>query len=149
MESKEDPVYESAPGQPDDAAWLEIGGKLRSESLPSVREAAKSLMTALSLVKGIYLGILGFSNYLPENLHLYPLQLAAYFIPLVLWLVALYFCMGVLMTKTWDINLFSPDDISEKVGVMMAEKQHALLIAFWCFTSGLVVALGLLLVRAV
>ncbi len=149
METNDAPIYESGPKKTGDAGWLALGKQMRSESLPWIREAGKNLMKAVSLVEGIYLGILGFSNFLPADLHLYPLRMIAYFIPAILWLAAIYFCMGVLMTKAWKVNLNSPDDIEEKYGVMLKQKQGDLKLAFLLFSAGLVVALVMLLIRVV
>lgn len=46
-------IYQSAPSEPDDDFWLEQSNKLIVESLPVVREAAKSLMTGLGALQGI------------------------------------------------------------------------------------------------
>jgi hypothetical protein len=64
-------VYESAPSEPDDDFWLEQGRKMVADSLPTVRTAAASLTTAIGVLQGIYLGVLGFAKFVPETLPLY------------------------------------------------------------------------------
>ena len=140
-----DEVYDSAPSDPDDDFWLEQGRKMVADSLPTVRTAAASLTTALGVLQGIYLGALGFAKFVPEALPLY--QKALFIIPLIFWLVALYNCIGVALTKRIDVYLHSPEDIREKSLALAAEKQRSLQWAFWLLTLGLLAAFGLLMYR--
>lgn len=55
----------------DDDFWLEQANKLIVESLPAVRAAAASLMTGLEALQGIYLGMLGFAKFIPDNAELW------------------------------------------------------------------------------
>lgn len=78
-------------------------------SIEAVREAAKQLMTGLGFLQTIYLGILGFANFIPKEMPLLPKAL--FLAPLLLWLVALYCSMKVLMTKPYALNLHAPEEI--------------------------------------
>ncbi len=140
-------IYESAEAKHDDDFWLEQGQKLIVESLPSVRQAAKGLMTALGLVKGIYLAILGFSGYLTEETTLYPIRMAGYFVPLFLWLGSIYACMAVMMTKKWLVLKDSPESVRSVMKNVLKGKQKSLLTAFWLFAAGLIWALGMFVWR--
>jgi hypothetical protein len=138
-------VYDSALSEPDDDFWLEQGRKMVADSLPTVRTAAASLTTAIGVLQGIYLGVLGFAKFVPETLPLY--QKALFIIPLIFWLVALYNCIDVALTKRIDVYMHSPEDIREKSLALAAEKQRSLQWAFWLLTLGLLAAFGLLMYR--
>lgn len=145
METEKESVYNSLPSEPDDDFWLEQGKKIQEGSLSSVREGAKALMTGLGLLKAIYLGILSFSEFIPKSMIL--LQKFLFILPLVFWLAALHQSLEVMMTKSFNINLNSPDDIRTKSTIAIVEKQRNLQRAFWMLTIGLLVALILLIVR--
>ena len=140
-----DKIYDSAAAEPDDAFWLARGEKLAADSLPSIREAAKSMLTALALLKAVYLGILGFADFVPKNA---PAEAKALFtVPLLCWLAAIYFSVRVMMTKEYALQLRSPDDIREKSLEMLRSKQRDLLVAFWLLTAGLIAAIALVVFR--
>ncbi len=139
-------IYDSAAGEPDDAFWLAQGEKLAADSLPSVREAAKSMMTALAFVKAVYLGILGFADFVPKTAP--PGATAFFTLPLLCWLAAIYFCVRVMMTKEYALQLRSPDDIREKSLDMLRTKQRDLKQAFWLLTAGLLLTVVLVVIRA-
>lgn len=145
MPENKEIIYESAESEPDDEFWLEQGKKMREESLCAVREAAKALITGLGLLKGIYLGILGFADYVPKEI---PLSYKSLFIiPLFFWLIALYHSLEVMMTKRLDINLLSPDDIRQKSEKMLLEKHSSLQCSYWTLTIGVLIAILLLIFR--
>lgn len=142
MSDEEEKIYDSGPEQPDDEFWLAQGTKMVEESMPAVREAAKSLMTGLGLLKGIYLGVLGFSDYVPKTMWL-PYK-SLFLLPFLFWLAALYCCLCVMMTTRYEINLHSPDDIRNKSESVLAAKQSNLRWAFWMFAVGLLTAILLM-----
>ena len=145
MADEKEMIYDSAPAEPDDEFWLEQGKKMVGESITAVREAARTLMTGLGLLQGIYLGILGLADYIPATM---PLEHKGLFLlPLLLWLTALYHCLQVMMTRRLDINLLSPDDIRKKSEKVLTEKQRKLQWAFWMLVTGLIAALILLVFR--
>ena len=138
-------VYASAPSEVDDDLWLEQGKLMIKESLATVRGAANALMTALGVLQGVYLGILGFSNFIPKTLPL--AQKLLFALPLLVWLFALYNCVLVAMTEKLTVNLQSPSDIRDQSTRLLEEKQHYLEIAFWMFAVGLLAAFALLIYR--
>ncbi len=71
-------VYDSPPSEPDDDFWLEQGGRMLAESLTTVRTAASALLSALGVLQGIYLGILGFAKFLHETLPWWPTYFNCY-----------------------------------------------------------------------
>jgi hypothetical protein len=145
MPAKEQKIYESPAPELEDDFWLEHGKKMLEESLPTTREAAKSLMTGLGLLQAFYLGILGFSEYIPKTISV--TQKTFFLGPLVFWLVALYFSIEAIIPQRLAINLHSPDDIREKSQSQLRAKQRSLQLAFWLLAAGLVTALLLLVYR--
>jgi hypothetical protein len=138
-------IYASGDSEPDDDFWLEQGRRMLTESLSTIRTAANSLMTALGVLQGIYLGILGFSKFIPETL---PLSRKVLFIaPLLIWLLALYLCVEVAMTERLNVFLHSPGDIREESTSLILEKQRYLEWAFWLLAIGVLAAFGLLIYR--
>ena len=145
MAAKKEVIYDSPPSQPDDDFWLDQGRKMLDASLGAVRDAAKSLMTGLGLLKGIYLGILAFADFIPKSL---PLLLKGLFIlPLLCWLTALYCSLQVMMTQRLDLHLHSPEEIRQKSAAVLVDKQRHLQYAFRALSLGLIVAFLLLAFR--
>ncbi len=141
MANENEKIYDSGPSEPDDDFWLEQGRKMLEGSLSSVREAAKSLMTGLGVLKAIYLGILGFADLFPKTASL---ELKSLFtLPLIFWLGALYCCLCVMITKESQINLYSPDNIRQNAECTLKSKQNSLKLAFWLLTIGLIFAIAL------
>jgi len=145
MASKKEIILDSAPSQPDDDFWLKQGRKMFEGSIDAVREAAKALMAGLELLLAVYFGILGFADFIPEEMPL--VKKSLFLLPLLLWLIALYDTLRVMMTQRLDINLRSPDDVRKKSESALLEKQRNLQGAFWMLAIGLVVALLLLIFR--
>ncbi len=141
----EEKIYQSPPSEPGDDFWLDQGQKLFSGSINSVREAAKALMTGLSLLQGIYLGILGFADFIPKEAAL--LTKVWFILPLLLWLISTYFCLAVLMTESRHLNLRSPDEIRSDINEFLVSKQKTLMLSFWSMAAGLLFVLFLFLVK--
>ena len=142
---EEQEIYDSPASEPDDAFWLEQGRKMVAESLASVREAAKAFITGLQVIVAIYLGILGFAQFVPETFSIF--QKILFVLPLVCWLIALYFCISVMMTSRIDVFLDSPSDIREQSSVLLEQKQGLLTKAFGFLAAGLLLVVVLLLLR--
>ena len=62
-----------------------------------------------------------------------------------MWLLALYFCIEVVMTRRLDIYLHSPTDLREKSTALLLEKQRSLQWAFYLLAVGMIVAFLLLI----
>lgn len=136
---------DSPPTPPDADLWLEYGRKLVNDAPDRLRGAATSLMTGLGALQGIYLGILGFAIFIPETIDV-RLKLVLV-VPLMLWMLALYHCLKVLMTDVSEVHLNSPSDLRQDYARMIAEKQHLLTVAFWLMLGWLIVAIGLVIFR--
>ena len=142
MNETKEIVFDSAEERYDDDFWLEQGRKLVEESLPAAVEAAKELAKGAGLLKAVYLGILGFTDLVEKT---DPTAWKLLFaLPLVFWLVALYFALGAIMTRRLEIVLHSPDSIRETIDMIMIDKQLKVTWAFAMTTIGLLVALALI-----
>src|SRR5262245_4294446 len=117
-------VYKSALSAPDDDLWLEYGRKMITESATAIRSAATALMTGLGALQGIYIGILGFAKFIPEDLALW--KKCLFVIPLFLWMLGLYQCIQTLMTNLAQIYQHSPDDIRRDYERWVNKKQKLL-----------------------
>ncbi len=138
-------IFDSPPSEPDDDFWLEQGRKLVEDSIPAVQDAAKSLMTGLGLLKGVYLAIIGFADFIPKA---FPMtQKYLFILPLIFWLAGLFLSIRVMMTRRMSIFMHSPSDIREKIGQIIEDKQKKLQWAFWMTAIGVIAALWLLVFR--
>ncbi|MFQ5632183.1 MAG: hypothetical protein ACE5I1_25720 [bacterium] len=144
MAESNEVIFESPPPNLDDDFWLQQGRKMVEDSIIAVRESAKALMSGVGVIQGIYMGILGFADFVPKNTALAIKGL--FIIPLLLWLVALYQSIQVMMTQRIDLVMHSPDDIRAKSEQVLIEKQRILQTAFWTLAAGLFVAFALLIV---
>lgn len=138
-------IYESAPVASDDDFWLEQGNKLLAESVNSVRSAATELLKAAGLLRGIYLGILGFAELVPKTLA--PALKALFVLPVVPLVVTIYLCLRVLMTESLTVNPHSPSEIRKALTTLANQKQKKLKRAFAAMSVGLLLALGLLVFK--
>ena len=138
-------IYDSPASDPEDDFWLEHGRQMVTESLGAVRSAANAVIAALGVIQAFYLGIMGFSDFIPEDSSIMLKML--FFIPLLLWLVSLYFCVGVVMTGKLKVFLLSPEDIKQKSLNFTLEKQRLLKWGFGFLAAGLVAAFVLFVVR--
>ena len=95
----------------------------------------------------IYIGLLGFADFIPKEMVL-PLKwfFAA---PPMLWLIALYLCLKVLKTEGMEVRLKAPNEIRDRLQELVRDKQHDLDVAFWLLLAGLLAAVLLLVWRRV
>ena len=138
-------IYDSPPSEADDDLWLAHGAKILDESVPGVRGAASELIKALGMLQTVYLGILGFAKFIPENMEVY--NKALFVVPIVPWVLATYYCLRVMKTEIVKINLRSPSDIREKASSLLEEKQRYLEIAFALLIAGIVLAFVMVVFR--
>lgn len=145
MSERNEKIFDSAAPGLDDAFWLAHGRQMIGESLPAVRSAANAMITAVGVMAAIYLGILGFDNFVSGTMSFWYGALFA--IPLLVWLGAIYCCVAVMMTRKLAVFLYSPDDIREKSLKLVLTKQRQLQWGYWLFVIGLVMAMGLFIGR--
>lgn len=138
-------IYDSPPSELDDDLWLAHGAKMLEDSVPGIRSAASELIKALGMLQTVYLGILGFAKFIPENMEVY--NKALFIVPLIPWVTATYYCLRVMKTEIVKINLRSPSDIREKAAELLEEKQRYLEIAFALLIAGIVFAFVMVVFR--
>jgi hypothetical protein len=138
-------VYDSPASEPDDDLWLAHGTKMLEDSVPGVRSAASELIKALGLLQTVYLGILGFAKFIPENMEVY--NKALFVVPIVPWVIGTYYCLRVMKTEIVKINLRSPSDIREKAAELLEGKQRHLEIAFAFLIAGILFAFVMVVFR--
>jgi hypothetical protein len=103
--------------------WLEEGREMVKGSLPAVLEAAKSLITGLGLLQGLYIGIIGFQDFIPKTA---PAAVKLLFtLPLAFRLAGLFFGPRVMMTEPRGLLLRSPDSIRNTLGEILPETKTA------------------------
>lgn len=140
-------IPDSPRADPEHLFWLEQGRKMLTDSvsLTAVRDAAKSMMTGLGAMQTIYIGVLGFADFIPKTMDV-PLKWF-FAVPPVPWLVALYLCLKVLKTEGMEVRLKAPNEIRDRLQQLVRDKQHDLDVAFWLLLAGLVTAVLLLIWR--
>ncbi len=136
---------DSPPPKPDDDLWLEYGRKMVQDGPAAIRSAATALMTGLGALQGIYLGILGFAKFIPENASV--VMKGVFTAPLLVWMVALYHCLQVMLTESADVNLNAPDELRQHYESWLTTKQGQLQTAFWWLFGGMMVAIALVVLR--
>ncbi len=140
-------IPDSPRADPEHLFWLEQGRKMLTDSvsLTAVREAAKSMMTGLGAMQTIYIGVLGFADFIPKTMDV-PLKWF-FALPPIPWLIALYLCLKVLKTEGMEVRLKSPNEIRDRLQQLVRDKQHDLDVAFRLLLAGLVTAVVLLVWR--
>jgi hypothetical protein len=145
MKAESEKIYDSPASSPDDDLWLAHGAKMIDDSVPALRTAASELIKALGMLMTVYLAILGFAKFIPENMEVY--NKALFVIPIVIWVAALYCSLRVLKTELLAINLNSPSDIREKAASLLETKQQEVDIAFILLIVGIILAVALIVFR--
>ena len=136
---------DSPPPKPDDELWLEYGRKMVQDGPAAIRAAATSLMTGLGALQGIYLGILGFAKFIPEDASV--VMKGVFTAPLLVWMFALYHCLQVMLTEAADVNLNAPDELRQHYEEWLKARQAYLQTAFWGLLGGILVAIILVVLR--
>ena len=135
-----------------DRFWLETARNAAKESIASLEEAAKQLITVTSLTQGIYFAAISFSD-LKKALVVQDQQgwllVLLFASPIVFWLISLGYAIRVFTPETYKTNLQSPDLAREMLQEITTYKQkqlqnayHALLIGFLLLVANIVIYLG-------
>ena len=149
-----DEVVEVQGAQPSamDRFWLETARNAAKESIRSLEEAAKQLITVTSLTQGIYFAAISFSDLKralvvqDEKGWLLVLLFAS---PIIFWLISLGYAILVFTPETYKTNLQSPrSGTRDASGYNRLQAQaasnayHALLIGFLLLVANIVIYLG-------
>ena len=138
-------IYESPQSAPMDEFWLEQGKKLVGDSAGAITEGTKSMLTVVGLLKGIYIGIIGFADYIPKDFPL--IYKSLYLLPLLFWLVALHYYVSVLSTREVRFNMYNPEEIKKNYFEILSRKQRSFTVGVWLQSIGIVVLMALMIVR--
>ncbi len=108
----DDPDVIGQPVDELDQFWLDTARTAVKESVPSLEEAAKQLIGAVTLVEGIYFAAVSWSDMktiMAVQGWMAWLRIALFVSPIVLWLACLFFAVRVFTPETYQTNLNSPD----------------------------------------
>ncbi len=120
--------------------WKEQGRELLKSSIPSIEAAGKQLITLLTTMQGIYLGVVAYSEFSKKLAEIPKAQHFLLVIPLLIWLGALYAALHIFRTQKYT---FHPDDvkkIQETYENIAAVKQQTLTPTFQLIVAGLLAA---------
>ncbi len=149
-----DEAVEVPSGQPSamDRFWLETARSASKESIGTLEEAAKQLISITSLTQGIYFAAISFSDLkkalVVQDWHGWLLVLL-FASPIAAWLVSLAFSVRVFTPETYKTNLQSPDLAKDMLQDIVAYKHKqlksahkALLVGFVLLVVNIIVYLG-------
>jgi hypothetical protein len=95
-----------------DNFWLEIARGTVKESIGSLEESAKQLITAVTLLEGIYFAAISFSDVKKAmNVEGFSgwLHILLFIVPIIFWLICLVLAVKVFKPEIYKTNLSSPD----------------------------------------
>ena len=139
MASKADAIGE--PVTDLDEFWLETARGTIKESISSLEEAAKQLISAVTLVEGIYFAAVSFSDLRKvtavQGTDAW-LRVLLFVSPIVIWLICLFFAVRVFTPETYKTNLSSPELAEGVYKEMVGYKHRNLKRAYWALLAGFV-----------
>ncbi len=106
--------------------WRENATKLLGESISTIEDVAKQLITVNSLLEGIYSHAITFSAVKPV---LTSWIAAIYLAPIFLWLLSLVFAVLTLSPKAYKININSTLDSKETFEEIVSKKHGMLKVS--------------------
>ncbi len=125
-----------------DRFWLDTARNAAKESVGALEEAAKQLIAITSLSQGIYFAAISFGDVkkaLPQFAPAWQWTITgALVLPLVCWLVALFFAIRVFTPQVYATNLDSPDLARETYEQVVAYKHAQLRRAHIALVIGFV-----------
>jgi len=127
---------------PLDRFWLDTARNAAKESVGALEEAAKQLIAITSLSQGIYFAAISFGD-VKKALPQFALAqqwtlIGALALPLVCWIVALFFAIRVFTPKIYATNLDSPDLARDAYQAVVAYKHTQLRRAHIALVIGFV-----------
>jgi hypothetical protein len=124
--------------------WLEYGRDLLKDAPTVLNEAAKYIISLVTIVIGIYTGGLTFLG-IANKTGWFPLDISL-ILPIVIWLLSIGVCVNAYSP---DLASFKPDSISDirsKFEAISKHKYKQLRIGVYLFLLGLFVAAALLFI---
>jgi len=124
----------------EDTFWLEAARGAAKESIGSLEGAAKQLIALAGFLQGLYFAAISFSDFKSALVVRDYISLVAVTgfaellaIPMLLWLVSLFFAVRVFKPETYRTNLGSPDLAREFYQEVAAFKHRNLRWAYAFF----------------
>lgn len=121
--------------------WMDKMRQIAADSIKSVEEAAKQLIGMITVMEGIYAAVLAFSG-IKEVPKGSILAVIVYALPIVLWLVSLFFALRVFKTKKYHYYSNSPDSAAETFQKIADFKYKNLNVAYIFVCISFLVAAG-------
>ena len=121
-----------------DIFWRGVLRRAVYKSIDSIEAASRQLIAIISFLEGIYFAAIS-SFEAREALSGWTLGL--FILPIVLWLVSLFFAIRVFVPRVYETNLRSPDIAEETYLAIVAYKQANLQRAHWVLFASFVVLL--------
>jgi hypothetical protein len=90
--------------------WEKIDREAPISAITKCEEAAKQLITLISLITTIYVGIISFSDLIKQPLSLRPI-LIFILLPLPFWVISLIFATKVIVPKVYPVDQIQEDYI--------------------------------------
>ncbi len=106
--------------------WRENAQRLVGESIPTIEEVAKQLITVNSILEGIYFAAITFSEIKPV---LTASVAAIYLAPILFWLLSLIFAVLTLSPKSYAININSSQDAKDRYSEIVSRKYRWLTLS--------------------
>ena len=131
-----------------DNFWLEAAREAAKDSTGSLEEAAKQLITAVTLLQGIYFAAISFSDVKKvldvEGLFGW-LRILLFIGPVILWLICLILAVKVFKPETYKTNLSSPDLAKETLMKIVQYKKKKLDQSYLMLLIGFIPLIGAIL----
>lgn len=103
----------------EEVEWVTLGKEMRKDTLKTLNEDAKGLATLGSSLLLVYTGALTLFK-LPENASYLGLGIMA--IPIVLWLVCIFFASSINFSELSRIYVNDPNDVKNFIEKRIKEK---------------------------
>ena len=111
-----------------DQFWLKMARRIVKESIGSLEDAARQLITVVTLVEGIYFAAISFSDV--RKVLTSPGQPAwvvfLFISPIILWLICLVFAIRVFSPESYRSNMSSPE-LAKNVYLEIVAYKHKML----------------------
>lgn len=134
-------IIEGMPVTAEDEFWLNTLKKITADSIESIENAGKQLISMITVLEGIYTAVIAFSG-IKEIPRGNVLASIFYILPILLWLVSLFFALRIFKTQKFVYYSNSPDSAKRTFWEIARRKQRNLDIAYICLCVSFVIAAG-------
>jgi hypothetical protein len=114
--------------------WSDLAKKIHGNSLDSIENASKQLISTAGILIGLYSSVLGFSDLDKSNLPLHSIVL--YCLPLFFWLISLASAVLVFWHSSHNLYLNQSAQIKREFDNILNGKQRLLQVAGLFLVAG-------------